>query len=315
MKRLISLLVVVFMICSALVGCKWGNVFNKKATTSHSTTVTTTESLIKMPIAPSFECGDNFTAEDVAFVEHLGRVEGVGEPVPYDFSEIIRMTGISTTLCTAKIDLQSNPYFICAYARKDAHFIPFSFDEGCGVQFLIWYKFNSYEDIPKEIDNQTFLGAFAIYDAVIETDIINNKEYNRKCKYYVPLDKGVSEKGIKFQYSLYENVVLRQRCSALNSSDPMFIQNRLYNKYAILVDVYGCYVDDSGTKYFVLSRTNKKSTDDSLDIESEISRLGSYHTDFIPHVEVFDATLDKDGFEGAYICIKLDTFFEICVEK
>ena len=310
MKRLISLLLIVITLSSLLVGCDIGKIWNSGTTTSPTTTTTK-----EPPIEAPFEHGDNFTAEDVEFVQYLDSLDGITDPSHTNFSDIISRMGDKTTLYTVKIDMQSTPCFICAYAPKDAQLIPFSFENGCVARFLIWYKFSDYNDIPEEIADQKFLGAFAIYDAVIERDIVNNQEYNRECKFFVPLYDGISEEEIKTQYGLYENVIIRQERKIVDSYEPIFIQNNLYQKFACYRDVYGSYVDNSGIQYFLLARTPQKSTDDSLDIESQIESLGSYYVDFLPHVEVFDTTLEKEGYDGSYICIKLDTFVEICFDK
>ncbi len=56
-----------------------------------------------------------------------------------------------------------------------------------------WYKCTNQDFIDNEVKGLKLTGIFIVYDALITYDVINEKEYNYKCKYYREIETGNDE--------------------------------------------------------------------------------------------------------------------------
>ena len=159
MKKLISLLLVVIFICSALLGCDWGSILNKSEnvddiTSTSTTTITATTTNPLFPENPTIEHGDNFTDEDIEFIMHLHgqKIPPDGYLITYNLFDIMYMAKHNSPIFLMHLE---NPYVIAAYLKPDQYKYQkddlgyYCFD----ASKYVWYKFFEGETVPKVIND------------------------------------------------------------------------------------------------------------------------------------------------------------------
>ena len=194
MKKLISLLLVIIFICSALAGCDRNSIFKKKETTTTQPqweapegvveTVTIDKDGNSITIAHS----DNFTQDDIDFVIMQHKVQ-IGQQVTsmeyYTLARIIRSAQNGSPLFLMHFE---NPYVICSYLKPDQQENSVN-NQGYDVLDVakyVWYKFYDVQSVPKTIDGMELCEhSYLLYDCTVVCDISNGVEYNRQCKYYL----------------------------------------------------------------------------------------------------------------------------------
>ena len=225
MKRLISLLLIVITLSSLLVGCEWNSEFDWKKIFNWGESepkwelpegiieTTVEKDGAQLTIAHS----ENFTQDDIDFVLTLHGKTRSNAPIEpllnYDLSDILREGIKGNPIFLSHFE---NPYFISAYVKSGVieHELnkldKYTFD----ITKYVWYKFYNLEQVVDEIDGmQRTKDTYLLYDCIIEIDIVNKVEYNKKCKCYVEyrgqyvLDKISSDMLIYFDSQLVADVI------------------------------------------------------------------------------------------------------------
>ena len=319
MKKLISLLLVVIFICSALVGCDWSGIFNQSenaddmtSTTTTTTSITTTKP--KPQIVPTFEYGDNLTNEDLYFIKYEAQDLGLGYWVPAyeDFSGFLEYMR-NKTYYEYSVDF-SSAYYICAYLSNDFFetwpfpFAPFSVDDGYEVDYFIWHKFKYGETVPKEIGNSYFVGGYILFECTIERDILNNKECNYTYKYFAPLQNGYEDIGVDItsKYSGLNNYILRYSKNFYNV-DYIFLTSTSYQKY-YRTDGFTWTIEYNGDMYLMVDSSSDAYDSETFSFEKHRKEIGSRYDEVIPYLTVIEK---NNGDQGYYIAISIESLVEL----
>ena len=316
MKKLISLMLAIIIISSALVGCDWSSIFNENEIENSTTTTTTTTTTTKPKpqIVPNFEHGDNLTNEDFYFITECADYLYGYPRFLYDnvSDKINRMQrqNFNTTFYKISLDLTAPMHYICAYIAKDfsethTFLPPYHPEYGYEIEYFVWHKFEYGETVPEEIDNLVFVGAFAIFGGIVEKDIINNKEYNYDCRYIVSLENGMNDINVDIsaQYKLSKDFLY-------------FYSTNLDGKYIYIEDyayqsmfheeLSTLYVDSNGEYYYPL-KGFKSYDSTTFTFESYRDSIGSFYDQMLPYLVV------KEDRYGEYcICISLENFAKVC---
>ena len=190
MKK-ISLMLVIIMCCSALVGCglqNMGAIISDKLFHIEGTILTPVETANDDTIYITH--GENFNQDDIGFVLSLHGEER-NDRIPKDMPG---RTGLEYVLNAGKEGQPiftasfKDSYIICAYLKVGAlPYIPniwgdYKFD----VTKYVWLKFNNDTEMPEKLNemNRTE-DIYLLYDCAIENNIVNGVEYNKTCKSYI----------------------------------------------------------------------------------------------------------------------------------
>lgn len=322
MKKLISLLLVVILVCSALAGCDWNSIFNQNknaddmtsTTTTTTTTITTTKP--KPQIVPTFEYGDNLTNEDFYFITECAEYlwgyprfeyDNISDKVDY-----IQRHNYNTTFYKISVDIRAPMHYICAYINKDFFETstfppPFDTEYGYEIEYFVWHKFEYGEDVPDEIDNCVFVGAFAIFGGIVEKDIVNNKEYNYDCRYIVSLKDGMDDINVDIssKYKLSKDFLYFYSVNL----EGKYIYIEDYNYQSLYhEELSTLYMDSNGEPYCLLESFNNYNSD-TFAFENYRDSIGSFFDEMLPYLVVRER---NDWYEGYCICISLEHFAEVC---
>ena len=190
MKKLVSLLIAIVLLSSALAGCDLTNMFGvqKSKSTDGASTTSTTKPLF--PENPIIEHGDNFTEDDIEFVLTLhGKTRNdralCDMPPNYQLYDVLTFAQNGAPLFLAHFD---SPYFICAYLKLDS--TEYEVDQFGDYKFdatkYVWYKFYDSTKIPEKIGEMKLTAeTYLLYDCTIVKDIANGIEHNKVGKYYM----------------------------------------------------------------------------------------------------------------------------------
>ena len=85
---------------------------------------------------------------------------------------------------------------LCAYINESEYQKYERFRDYGYYSKATWYKCSDKDSIKENIDGLRLTGIVAVYDAVIIKDIVDDKEYNYKCKYYKKIDENITEENI-----------------------------------------------------------------------------------------------------------------------
>ena len=261
MKKLISLLLVIIFISTALAGCDWKSIFNKSENvddiTSISTTTTTTTTTANplFPENPTIEHGDNFTYEDIEFLMHLhGQKMGENseESIPCSLYDVTLDAQRGTPLYLMKFE---NPYVISGY-RKPDYKKPQKDENGFyyfDISQYIWYKFDDYESITQIMEDMNLPSvSYMLFDCTVVEDVANNEEYNKHCKYYQKYSFG--EDFTKFP----SNMIVYFKNENVIQDNNHYIQGSLSKKR------YEVYIDTNGIPYLFFKHETYLVEDGSL---------------------------------------------------
>ena len=274
MKKLVSLLIAIVLLCSALVGCGY---FENLLKPSEENVPTKK----KVNILPSerdpmldeleLDYTDNFDEYDVEFIKTMRYEYLPGRP-GYDyrpnFVDAMKCLSVETdTFYKLNIDVQSPLYFISVYENPGigGYFL----ELGGIVEWVKWCKYEEYNDIPSEIDGYHLLGSYGVYDCVLEKDILNDVIYNVPCKYYVALANGYEESGNMEKYNLYETASWLDLSKLFGRTTPLTIFHTAnhgyyysyspsypYRNHIPGKDIYEYYIDENGVEYLNLGFSN-----------------------------------------------------------
>ena len=339
MKKVLSLVLVVCMAfsCLALSACVWEGIWQTttstiptvsttqpttKPTTSTSTTTTTTTTTIPddggEPEDLVIQHGDNFTEEDINFLEWLH-----GNDSPYASTD--KRTGnlalfiieilVKNDLLYASTDIDSG-YYICAYRDLDAlspdeiHLIKF---KAIDVTQYKWYKFDITDEIPKQIDDLELYDELShmLFDSKVSTCISESKFENVNTKYILLCRVSQLQAGLEHMKE-YQNM-LRINYGEI-SSDNDFNMIYLESTDAPWFQLQ-CHIDNNGKKYIVhkgyMSGTVYDGVptynEDLLNVFLKVYRedLVSYLT-YLPELN----EVMSDGSTRCYFGLPLDDFLD-----
>lgn len=294
-RKTLSLIIVFGMLFAALtlIACS----FNETTSTTKTMSTNTTTS-IKMrpyPIQFNFEYGENFTEADIEVINVLNDRNGVGgEPRFLNLGDVIHTLAISNgaTLYKVSVDIYEDPYFISAYGpeRGGEVFVGFDIEAGCYAETFLWQKHEDYSDIPDKINDLVLYGTYAIYDCVIERDVINDIDYYYSGLYFVPLTKGFGESFDEnnSNYSLCETVYYHHtensQITELDRYTQLIIQHSILNGYdSLLKDTYELCTDENGKEYFVVYANVKHG--ENVTLEAYRAILGRLYDEMSPYFE------------------------------
>ena len=323
MKRIISLLLIVIMSCSALVGCDWKNIFNKETSPEweapEGVVETTTTDKDGNPITIAHS--DNFTQDDIEFVamrhsKKMGPNFGVNDVASISLGEMIRNAQDGFFLYLMHIE---NPYIIVAYLKPN---LPeYELDERNNYIFdsekYLWYKFNTTDKIPNSIDdNKITIFSYLLYDCTITKDIGNNSECNYRCKYYLNYYR--ESDNIENSKKFLAYYMGREVCST---------NNKFLSKPANVVENSKIYTDENEIEYLeIFGEKCYYDENGNLSVVSDYvkEKLWPYENDYYdvlsPHFTYFshtDAKFENQGKEyiKRYVYIKMDDFIDVLFEQ
>ena len=271
MKKVLSLVLVACMAfsCLALSACAWEGIWQTttstiptvsttQPTTSTTTTTTTTTTTIPddggEPEDLVIRHGDNFTEEDIKFLEWLH-----GNDSPYASTD--KRTGnlalfiieilVKNDLLYASTDIDSG-YYICAYRDLDAlspdeiHLIKF---KAIDVTQYKWYKFDITDEIPKQIDDLELYDELShmLFDSTVSGYISESNLENVKTKHILLCKTSKLQFGIEYmnenRYMLRINY---GEISSDNDFNMIYLESREVPWFQLQ-----CHVDNNGKKYIV----------------------------------------------------------------
>lgn len=319
------------MACSVLMACNLEQFFGTENTVEvPGATTKISESTSSVPqkvpkeeiLTPNFAHGDNLTNEDIYFImEHAGNEVPICDyptHVPNDLSGFLNyMKARNFTYYEISVDFDAPYYYICAYIdRSWFDNIPLnppgSAEAGYPAQYYVWYKFEHNEDIPEEIDNYVFRGGFVLFDCLIEKDILNNKEHNYECKFFVSLRNGYSDIGTDFasMYKGYNNSILYYYdfdflFDGESSSNKYLFFAPLYYQLYHRIERWERVVDNDGQKYITLFLSSEKYDPDVFTFEVCRDDIGDLYDQLLPYLIV------KEENIGYRVCISLDNLAKV----
>lgn len=160
-----------------------------------------------------------------------------GEAMSYYFSDKIDyVKNNNYTFFIA--DLNSNKSsIICGYIEEDKY-VPKRHRDVTYMESITWIKFNTIEDIKKNIDGLTFSDCFLVYDVNIEKDLVNGIEYNQSIKYYRDITNDIEWKFYNnklFTDKMYSKKILLWWPKKAIETDNVFINdNDIKHSYELL---------------------------------------------------------------------------------
>ena len=249
MKKLICLLLVVVMICTVLSGCELSGIFG----TTTSTTPKRIEPSERDAILDELELDytDNFDEYDIEFVKCMRVVQhslpGYDERPNFAWA-MQKMSRETDTFYKLNIDFSNELYFISVY-ELNGKSLEYTLEYGGVIEWVKWCKYDNYDDIPSEVDGGALIGAYAVYDCVVEKDILNNVIYNHSCKYYVPLPQGYSKVDYIDVYNLYDLMVWADLSKIFGRTTPITILHTFNIGFFLGKDIYRYSVDENGVEY------------------------------------------------------------------
>ena len=343
MKKQISIILAICIIfsCVSLCGCSFQGIIDQfMPTTKPSETMQPTEEPTQpseqpQPTEPTsssssttepqpeelvFEHGDNFTEEDLEFVKslHGRKLNGYSQyysPISTSLWEALFGGECGTPIFLVHIE---NPYIICSYEKPNMP--EYEFDEWGVYTFdvnkYVWYKFNTLDDVPSEIDGMKMTDySFLIYDCLIKDDIVSGIEYNKWCKFYHLYDGewtlSIMPKDFLVYYRDFEEIY--------TSVDNLkFLPYREYVSYLEKV-----YIDENGREYLVIDGERYLIQPDGtmvLEYNHASTSLTVYYDVLSPSFNYFDE-FDYEYMSGfnkylhKYLFIDIETLKEILYEN
>ena len=315
MKRIISLLLIVIMSCSALVGCDWKDIFNKETSPEweapEGVVETTTTDKDGNPITIAHS--DNFTQDDIEFVATLRAVLDVvftpyDTPPSYNLGDIIWMVKAGGS--PMFLMHFENPYIICAYLKPNQN-ESLPNDEGivyADITQYVWYKFNDNNDIQQTIEGLILESKlmYLLYDCTIVRGIGENEgEYNKECKYYlIYQDESSLDRTT-------ENMIMWYGGKSIIAPDRKFI-----GENSILTTRYEIFIDGDDREFLVIEGEVYDSRYDTV-YDYAYKHLGKYYDALYPYF-VRNEELDRieyrtngvEYYEKRMIQIDLDILTE-----
>ena len=313
MKKAISLLVVIMLLSSILVGCNVSDFWNDIIPTN--TTADTTINEEPESIDPStltINHGDNFTEEDIEFVRSLHNYRKMYyTPKIFTFSKMVEdVRQGEGYLYFLDVDME-NSYYICGYLDISIEENLYEWAGGIiDVESYAWFKFEDRESIPEQIDNMNICWTAHIYDAVIVADVGNNTKCNQKTKFY---SLGFEDGGdVRI---VYKHMIIHHYCSL---DETQYIQESIGTQR-----YYDGYITTQGDYYFVLKyRSVIKENGNEIDgVEDNRQQLEEYYDILFPY---FERLTEMDGpfitttgeeITLLYYGISIDALYDVLFRK
>ena len=256
------------------------------------------------------EHGDNFTEEDIEFVENLhGQIIGGNSDLyhSYTLAEVISNAQRGEHLFWAYFE---NPYVICGYKKLNQPKPPKD-NEG-NIRFdatqYVWYKFYEAESIPEMIEDMKISSySYLLYDCTIKRDISSNVEYNKTCKYF-----------LKYAYGSDFDAYASDMIIYCGRTDITKYDNKFIPSYKVTKNAYEVYIDENGAEYLFFKHKRYLS-DGSLEYDYAEDFFASYNGDFYdivsPYLEVLKEIIDIDGDLIQYSGIRLDILMQLEINE
>lgn len=317
MKKITSLLISIILICSlfAFVGCDRGNAFSG-TTTTHKR-IAPSERPAELDTL-SLNYTDDFNKYDIEFAKGMYERVSANKRLPitygYDsymsFSSHMNILSKETdTFYKVNVDLEGEPYFISVYGSESSIFLLPLYGDAENVQ---WHKCYKYDNIPESIDGLTLIGSYAVYDCVVEKDVLNGTVFDLACKYYLPLVNGYDENNNSFIYGLCESVLWYDAYKMLGRDTPLAIMHTVFFAHVAEKDMFEYYVDKDGVEYLVMPYEHYKYSVDAA------WRIGDKASALEPYI-IRNAELDDHYYENGQIkdtlekyCIPVSNLVDIC---
>ena len=317
MKKLICLLLVVVMTCTLLSGCELSGIFG----TTTSTTPKRIEPSERDPILDEFvlDYTDDFSESDIEFIKHmyernLTQFPPVNEmeKSPDFCSHMSQLDVNENTFYKINVDVEGKPYFIAVYGQLGG---PYYIHLGGCIDMVKWRKYSEYADIPQTLDGEDLIGVYAVYDCVVEKDVINNVVYNYTTKYYLPIMDEYSPDNLAYTYGLYDSVLWCDSYGLFGRETSVTVLHTLYFFEDMTKDMYEYYIDENGIEYLVMPFKN-------YDCYNSVKWLfGSKYDEFSPYI-IRNEALDDYYYDDGKItksnkkyCIPVSLIVDICWKK
>ena len=322
MKKLISLLLVIIITCSALSGCDWNDILGEKQTPSITTTTQKKISPSERdPILDELELdySDDFDEYDVEFIKHMyERNLTMFPPVNEyekapDFCTHMSMLNVEeNTFYKISVDVENILYFIAVYSNDVG--VYYLHIGGC-IDKVKCIKFYTYEDVTQTFDGEDLIGIYAVYNCAIEKDILNGVIFNYQTKYYLPIMNDYDPENLAYSYGLCESVLWCDIYKIFGRPNPTVILHTLFFIEDMMKEQYEYFVDENGVEYLVMPFKNY----DYFNYARW--RFGSKYSELEPYI-IKNESLNDYYYENGEIiqtkvkyCIPITAVIDICWGK
>lgn len=310
MKRLISLLLIIIIICTTMVGCT-------KSEDIPYICYTVDESLSARDL-------EFLSTSPQSFEESWHAVYGLGHMV--ELKKQYKEWGIEPEpFMWIQNDLE-NRYYLCLYTYEDAFkslFVTIDriFNTKLSAKYFVWYRFEcDVTDIPLEMDGKILLNSFFLCDSVIKKDLISGKDYNINSSFYCQLGPYPAATEPYVFGDIGENMLCyRSKIETDdlgNNSKHLFMTHYTRDKQSEALGDFQLYEKEDGNLYIIFYSykglyENGKAIIHDDNIQWDL--YGIYDT-LLPYFEV----LELPGCENCdhqTIGIKFEIFEELLIEN
>ena len=312
MKKLISLLLVIIMLCSMMTSC---------------------DNALMLEAVPHFysTVDESLTDRDIEFLSTDPR--NYKDPGHWwvQLSDIVELTKMRCENGQEEAPLMwvqnsfDSAYYLCLYTYDDS-FKPWLemfdnwFNTDMSAKYYKWYRFDycEFKDIPREIDGKELIDVLFLCDSVIKKDLISGESYNINFTFYLNVGTNIdkyTETQLIYNKVWKDMLCYRQEMiidELLDDSKYLFMTICLYDKTSRYVNDFPLYTDENGVVYlYFLSDDGYYLDGEAITHDHVIKRnLLDYYDILLPYFERLEE-LEPESQKYQVIGIKLDIIEEL----
>ena len=310
MRKLISLLLLIIIICTTMVSCT-------KSEDIPYICYTVDESLSARDL-------EFLSTSPQSFEESWHAVYGLGHMV--ELKKEYKEWGIEPEpFMWIQNDLE-NRYYLCLYTYEDAFkslFVTIDriFNTKLSAKYFVWYRFEcDVTDIPLEMDGKILLNSFFLCDSVIKKDLMSGKNYNVNSTFYGQLGPHPANTEPYNWAYIWENMLCYRSeivtDDLANDSKYLFITHYCRDKQSDNLGDFQLYENAEGVLYIVFDSDEGIYENGKAIIHDDNIQwnLYSIYDTLLPYFEV----LKLPGCENCdhqTIGIKFEIFEELLIEN
>ena len=323
MKRIISLLLVIIMLCSMMASCD--NALMLEAVPYFYYTVD--ESLtdhdiefLKMKPKMYVRNDSSDRNSNGCFSGKVSQVT-VGNVLNWHFEYddgIGKMFWIQNDI--------DNGYYLCLYSDQSfwvsiLTYFDSLFRTDYSSKYHTWYRLDgyNYEDIPKERDGKKLEDVFFLCDSVIKQDLISGEKYDVEFTFYYNAGVDSYFRGRPWvRLDVREDMITIRSSKItdkhLDKSEYLFLTTWVYEKESGSAGEEWLYTDNNGVTYAIFYAYHGEYEDGKAIVhDGELELSVCKYEAVLPYFEV----LEIPGDEGDYqiIGVRLDTYMEILLNE
>ena len=315
MKKLISLLLLMIMICSTMVGCtKSEDIPYICYTADESLTSLDVDFLNEMTIPKG-----NTELGVLRDEPQLGYIIYYENDYDYGNHREGELLYIANNM--------DGGYYLCLYSSKSFAKTCFvALDRLLGTDFsskyFTWYRFDncSYEDIPRELDGKELIDVYFLCESVIKRDLVAGKDYNINFTFYYNV--GVIEADYHYTGTqminafVYPKMLIYRSFAVTDNyfddSKHLFMTVYFRDTNSAKRNDFWIYTDDNGVEYWTFQVYHGLYGDGRVDVHDDALQreLLDYYDVFLPYFERLEE-LDSERHHFTRIGIRIDAIEEI----